>query len=315
MRAIDLGHGITCLDADYMHDGLACLYVVAQGDELAVIETGTSHSAALLLQWLQASGYRPEQVRYVIPTHVHLDHAGGAGTLMQACPDAYLLVHPRGARHMIDPAKLIAGSVAVYGQEAFTELYGEVSPVDRRRVIEVADGAVYHLDDRPLEFRHTPGHADHHFCVWDTRSGGWFSGDVMGVSYPALRFESGDFVIPTTTPVQFRPDELLASIEMLASYQPDCFYLTHFSRLSHSAECTRLLSRQIRRYCNIARQHASESDRTAAIIEGLREYTREELAAADAPADVDFDTLLQFDLALNAQGLDVWLSREIDSIS
>ena len=108
---------------------------------------------------------------------------------------------------MIDPARLVAASRVVYGDEQFAQLYGEIVPVDPGRVVEVEDGAVFALGDRDLAFRHTRGHADHHMCIWDALSSGWFSGDMFGVSYQHFRRAGGDYVMPATTPTQFRPEE------------------------------------------------------------------------------------------------------------
>jgi glyoxylase-like metal-dependent hydrolase (beta-lactamase superfamily II) len=231
-----LDFGITCIDADYVQPGLACFYLMEQDGECAVIETGTSHSVAGLLRFMAARDIRPEQVRYVIPTHVHLDHAGGAGAMMAAFPAAQLLVHPRGARHMADPAQLIGAAREIYGEDAFYTLYGEVAPVAPERIRAMDDGESVSLAGRPLEFRHTRGHAEHHFCVWDARSLGWFSGDMFGVSYPWCRFPVGDFVLPSTTPTQFDPDTHLRSMELLGSYSPRRLYLTHGGELRYTPD-------------------------------------------------------------------------------
>ncbi len=309
----DLNHGITCVDADYLRDGLACFYVLQQGDELAVIETGTSRSVARLQQLMSERGLRPEQVRYVIPTHVHLDHAGGAGTMMHLFQEATLLVHPLGARHLINPAKLIAGSKAVYGEEVFNALYGEISPVEERRVREMNDGEVIRLAGRPLQFRDTPGHADHHFCIWDAESEGWFTGDTMGISYPQMRFDGAGFMIPTTTPVQFDPEKLVSSIQLLLAQQPRQCYLTHFGQIDNVEAAAEQMIRQVRAYRDIALAHAGDDpeERLTKLSQALWDYTLPELlaAGADASASQEFAQLLQFDMQLNAQGLDVWLAR------
>ena len=183
-----LGFGITCIDAAYVKPGVACFYLMEEEGECAVLETGTCHSVASLQRLMADRDLAPEQVRYVIPTHVHLDHAGGAGTMMSIFPEAQLLIHPRRARHMTDPERLISGATEVYGEELFRQLYGDIQPVDSSRVVSMADGEKVSLGGRQLEFRHTRGHAEHHFCVWDEVSQGWFSGDMFGVSYPWCRF-------------------------------------------------------------------------------------------------------------------------------
>jgi glyoxylase-like metal-dependent hydrolase (beta-lactamase superfamily II) len=311
----ELGHGITCIDSFYIRPRLACYYLVQQGDELAIIDTGTSRSVPRLLELLRERGLAPGQVRYVIPTHVHLDHAGGAGVMMREFPRASLVVHPRGARHLVDPGKLVAGSIAVYGERRFQELYGDILAVEAGRVVEAQDGMTLDLAGRPLLIRDTPGHADHHLCIWDETSRGWFSGDVFGISYPELCSAGGFWLLPTTTPVQFAPEKLLASIRLLVSYRPDKCYLTHFGEFTRIAEGAGHLCRQVEAYRDIALACAQRSERVASIREELWRYTLEQLAASGLPGDpASYRELLAMDLDLNAQGLDVWLSRRAGSL-
>ena len=163
-------HGVLAVDSGYWRERVAACYLLEDRDEVAIIETGTNSSVPRLLRVLEQRGWSREQVRYVIATHVHLDHAGGAGALMAALPQARFLVHPRGVRHMIDPARLEAGVRMVYGDAVFDRDYGTLVPIDAARVTEMNDGDVAPLGSRALLFRDTPGHARHHFCVFDERS-------------------------------------------------------------------------------------------------------------------------------------------------
>lgn len=302
-----LGHGITCIDANYIRHGLACLYLMEQDGECAIIETGTAHSVANLRQVMEACGLVPEQVRYIIPTHVHLDHAGGAGALMDLFPQAQLIIHPRGAQHMADPERLIASAQSVYGKQRFRQLYGQILPVAEQRILSVNDGQKMDLGTRQLEFRHTRGHANHHFCVWDEASRGWFSGDMFGVSYPWFRFDAGDFLVPTTTPTQFDPDAYLTSVELLGSYHPERIYLTHYGELGYSSEVAALLLKQVAYYRHIAPAHAGDR---VALERSICEYSLQLLQSFDPEAPMEqLRELLDFDMNLNAQGLDVWLQR------
>jgi len=303
----ELESGITCIDANYVRHGLACFYLVEQGGEYAVIETGTSRSVPRLRKLLRDRGIAPEQVRYVIPTHVHLDHAGGAGSMMSVFPEALLLVHPRGARHMIDPERLVGSAMDVYGEALFRELYGDIQPVEAHRVRQMEDGETISLAGRRLEFRHTRGHAEHHFCVWDEASRGWFSGDMFGVSYPWCRLPGGDFVLPSTTPSQFDPGAFEDSLDLLGSYLPRRMYLTHYGELSYSAGQADLLREQIRGYCELAGRRARDP---AGLEEQLGRYTVELLRRLDPRGDERaWRDALAFDMQLNAQGLRVWLDR------
>ena len=302
-----LGFGITCIDAAYISPGIACFYLLEHGGDCAVIETGTSHSVANLLAVMADRGIDPGQVRYVIPTHVHLDHAGGAGSMMARFPNATLLIHPRGARHMIDPQRLIESALGVYGEKRFRRLYGEIVPVARERVLEMSDGDSVELAGRSLVFRHTRGHADHHFCVWDDTSRGWFSGDMFGISYPWCRFAGGDFLLPATTPTQFDPEAYGASLDLLGDYAPQRIYLTHHGELLYSKDKAGLLARQVAAYRDLAPSYAGDKP---ALEQALSDYSVDQLRdLATGKSEPELRQLLAFDMDLNAQGLQVWLQR------
>ena len=304
----DLGFGITRIDAGYMEPGLACFYLLQSGDAYAVIETGTVYSVPRLLSVMEGRGVEPEQVRYVIPTHVHLDHAGGAGLMMQHFPGAQLLAHPRGAQHLVDPGRLVAGSRAVYGDAAFDELYGEVVAVDQGRVRVAEDRDRIVLGERTLELRHTPGHADHHFCIWDAASSGWFSGDVFGISYTWFRTPGGDFAMPSTTPTQFRPEALKSSLALLDSYEPQRIYLTHYGVLSYTRQQQRALIEQIDAYVALARAADGEA---AAIEESIIELCLERFRDMNPGQSMDgMRDRFRHDASLNAQGLAFWHQRQ-----
>lgn len=306
-----LGAGITCFDADYVEHGVGCFYLVEQSGQYAVLDTGTSHSVTALQNYLSLRHIRAEQVRYVVPTHVHLDHAGGAGAMMAAFPEAQLLVHPRGARHMADPARLVGAAREIYGDDAFRALYGDVIPVAQERIRSVQDGETVSLAGRTLEFRHTRGHAEHHFCVWDEASQGWFSGDMFGVSYPWCRFPVGDFVLPSTTPSQFDPEAYLDSLALLGSYRPQRLYLTHWGELSYSPAAADLLARQIEAYCDFATRIDAD-----ALQSCLTEYTLDLLRQFGGSGDEMFlRSKLTFDMQLNALGLRLWRQRVDSQVS
>lgn len=312
----EMGHGIYCVDARYIQHGIACCYLMVEGDQVAIIETGTAHTAGGIAEVLAELELPKEAVRYIIPTHVHLDHAGGAGLLMQQYPEAQMLIHPRGARHMVNPTQLMAGSKAVYGGEKFAQFYGELIPVPKERVISVENREKHDLNGRALEFRHTPGHAEHHFCVWDSVSEGWFSGDTFGISYHEMgndlkKHRSDRFIIPTTSPVQFDPDKLLASIDLMMGYNPKKFYLTHYSVLENPEPQADLLRAQIEDYRQIAQLLRNESEREERIHQALKDITLARLSSEQPELDLGtMEKVLAMDLDLNAQGLNIWLSRQ-----
>ncbi|MEZ5568500.1 MAG: MBL fold metallo-hydrolase [Halioglobus sp.] len=303
----DLGDDITCVDADYVAPGMACFYLLRSADEYALIETGTSRSLHNLDRLLRARGIDHAQIRYVIPTHVHLDHAGGAGAMLQRFTEAHLLIHPRGLRHMVDPTRLVAASRAVYGDELFASLYGDILPVPEARVRALADGESVSFGERRLLFRHTEGHALHHFCVWDEQSRGWFTGDMFGLCYPWCRFPDGDFLLPSTTPTQFDPVAYLASLSLLQAFSPRRMYLTHYGAIRFSAQKLQQLAAQIEAYCELAERHSSDE---SALQAALADDALNRIAAAGCTrgaASLAQD--LEFDMQLNAQGLLAWRQR------
>lgn len=315
----DLGDGVIHMDAEYLNPGVASVYLIIDGQECAIIETGTCHTIPYIMDVLEKYGLSEDNVRYVIPTHVHLDHAGGVGGLMEHCPNASLVIHPLGARHMVDPSKLSAGAMAVYGEEAFNRLYGVLKPVEASRVIEAPDLMELTLGERTLRFYDTPGHAKHHFCVHDLSSNSIFSGDTFGISYPSLKTASNlPFIFATTTPVQFDPDAMYNSIEKLMAAQPTAFNLTHYGRVIPTPELVTQLKDSIGAYLKIAAQAQNESSETrcTTMNDAITCYL---LGAYQAMGGTESEAIVReviaMDSKLNAQGLDFWLSKQSKAVS
>ena len=307
----DLGHGITMIDAQLYRQGQVSTYLVVEGDRAAFVETGTAHSVPGLLSVLERKGVPRENVDFVIPTHVHLDHAGGAGALLRHLPNARLVIHPRGARHMIDPEKLNAGATAVYGEEQMERLFGRVVPVPAERVIEANDGDTVDFNGRPLRFLDTPGHARHHFCVVDEVGDGIFTGDTFGLSYRWFDTSRGPFVLPTTTPVQFDPEALHTSVDRLMAEGLGYMYLTHYSRVGDLARLQEDMHELIDCYVEMARTHADAGDgRHQILCEAMMQLLIGRLREHEcALPDEELRELLAPDVDLNAQGLEVWLDK------
>lgn len=306
----ELPEQIRCIDTEYLRPGLAACYLIESAGELAFIDTGTQHTVPLLIGLLDSLGLDPAQVRYVIPTHVHLDHAGGAGQLMAACPQAQLIIHRLGAPHMIDPTKLTAGVKAVYGEAKFHELYGELLPVDAERVLEVGNELSLPLGRRNLLCIDSPGHARHHICIYDDQSRGIFSGDTFGLSYRAFDSAQGPFILPTTTPVQFEPDAWHSTLDKLSALEPQTYYLTHFGAIRANQKLADDLRRGLDDFVAIALQHGSNPD-SPSIRDGLKSWLLGALERHGCPqTEQQLEALVGLDLDLNAQGLEVWLSRQ-----
>jgi len=299
-----LDHGVCVVDTGFLRPRFDAAYLLVEDGQAAFIDTGTNHSVPRLLQALAAQGLEPADVRWVIVTHVHLDHAGGAGLLLSRLPNARLVVHPRGARHMVAPGQLWAGVCQVYGEEVARSDYGELVPVPQERVVVAEDGFVLSLGGRPLRFLDTPGHAKHHHCIWDEASAGCFTGDTLGISYEVLRPAGVHYALPSTTPVQFDPLALRTSIDRVLALRPGRVYLTHYGAVEDVAQQAELVLAQSDAMVTLARTTPAPQLRDA-----LRELYWHEARRRGLPMErSDFVDLSAMDVELNAQGLEVWLA-------
>ena len=302
-------HDIHAVDAGYVRPLLAAIHLIVEKGRVAIVDSGSNASVPALLETLTALGLSADAVDYLILTHIHLDHAGGAGSLMRLLPNARLLVHPRGVAHMVDPSRLVAGVTAVYGAAAVGRLYGEILPIPESRIIAATHGLEVDLAGRELLCLDTPGHARHHISVLDRRSSSCFTGDIFGLSYRELDRDGGQFIFPTTTPVQFDPAAMHASIDLLLSHAPQVMYLTHYSQVRDVAEKAARLHELIDAHVGIARAaQAAGSRRQGMIRAGLQELllAETERFGCVLPAAQVLD-IFATDLDLNAQGLDAWL--------
>jgi glyoxylase-like metal-dependent hydrolase (beta-lactamase superfamily II) len=299
--AVDTGHGRPRGDASYL---------IVDAGRAVFVDTGTHWSVPNLLEALASLDIDVERVDYVLLTHVHLDHAGGAGTLMRSLPHARIVVHPRGAPHLTDPAKLIAATRAVYGEEAFDAQFGEIAAVAAGRITTIEDGQRLAFGARTLEFLYTPGHALHHVCILDRDRCELFTGDTFGISYRESDTAAGAFVFPTTSPSQFDPDQLHASVARVAALEPRCAYLTHYGRVDAVRALAIDLHAEIDAFVRIARAAAAEPERVRSIERELFRHLSRRLEAHGFSTDpAAHHALLDCDVTLNAAGLDAWLAR------
>ena len=302
-------HGICAVDAVYDRELQTAVHLVVQDGRAVIVDTATAPAVPRVLAALEAMGIPPERVDYVILTHVHLDHAGGAGQWMARCRNARLTVHPRGARHMIDPGRLMAATVAIYGEAETRRVYGEVLPVPAERVVETPDGATLQWRGREFLFLDAPGHARHHVVVRDSVSGHFFAGDTFGLSYRELDVDGKQFSFPTTSPSQFDPPALHRSIERLMSFRPEALYVTHFGQVRDLARLAADLHRLIDAHAKLGeRCRAAGSARHERLKEGVAEIVLAERARQGWRLTPE-EALRVFalDVELNAQGLAAWL--------
>lgn len=303
--------GITAIDADYVRPKLAASHLVVDDGRAAFVDTGTTHSLPTLLYALEAKGIDRSAVDWVLTTHVHLDHAGGAGALMRELPNARCAIHPRGARHLAEPSKLIAGSIAVYGEERYRALYGEILPIDAARILEAADGTKIRLGGRELELIHTPGHALHHYCIVDAANALVFSGDTFGLSYRDFDVDGRAFIFPTTTPVHFDPEALCRSVDRIMSYRPRSIFLTHFAEVTDLERLAREMKERVLAFADLGARYRDAPDRADKLRHGMFAMMATWLDAHGFPRDdAKRHWLLDDDIELNCQGIEVWLDRK-----
>lgn len=306
-----LDEGIHVIDTGFHRPRFDASYLLVEAGRAAFVDTGTNHGVPRLLAALDALGLPRDAVDFVIATHVHLDHAGGVGLLMRQLPAARLVVHPKGARHLIEPGQLMAGARAVYGDEEVERSYGEVVGVDAAQVLTTTDGMTLHLAGRPLVFLDTPGHARHHHCIWDARSGGFFTGDTFGLSYREFDTARGAWLLPTTTPVQFEPEALRASVSRMLAFAPRRMYLTHYGAVDEVQALGAQFLEQLDEIVALGRAVDGRPDRATALREGLGALYRQRLRRHGCTLDESRALeLLAMDIELNAQGMGIWLDRE-----
>lgn len=312
-KTLDLrnyAHGIHALDSGFMRPKMDAIHLIVEQGRAAFIDTGTYESVPLMLAALERLALSVDAVDYVILTHVHLDHAGGAGLLMQKLPNAQLVVHPRGAPHMIDPSKLWAATVAVYGEARARKDYDALLPIPRERVLEAPDGfSLLLAGHRKLNFIDTPGHAKHHYCVHDETAGAVFTGDTFGLSYRELDQGARHFIFPTTTPTQFEPPALHASVDRILGLQPRAAYLTHYSEITDLARIGADMHRLIDAHVEMGLRWADCADhaqRQAGLEAGVKQIVVDEARRVGGNEALWVETLAN-DIALNAQGLASWL--------
>ncbi len=305
-----VGEGITAIDTEYVRPRMDASHLIVDDGHAAFVDTGTNFSVPNLLAALAAQALEAEAVDYIILTHIHLDHAGGAGRLAAALPRARVLVHPRGQPHIVDPSILVAATQAVYGETRFREEYGEISGIPAQRVEPVEDGHRIRIGRRTFEVMHTPGHAMHHLCLVDRDAAEVFAGDTFGVSYREFDTAAGEFIFPTTSPSQFDPQQLHASIDRILECRPAAVYLTHYSRVRQIAKLGLDLHADLDTFVAIARSVADAPNRVNLMQPLLFEHLSARLVAQGyAGSLAQQHAGLDGDIALNAAGLHGWLSR------
>ena len=315
LQTKEVAEGIHQVETHYLNrEKFACCYLLEDGGEAAVIETNTNNAVPYILAAIDKAGLDRKQVKYVIVTHIHLDHAGGSGELLRHLPEAKFVLHPRGKRHMINPEKLIESVKQVYGEEKYREYYGEIVPVEKNRVITVEDGDTVTVGGRELLMLDTPGHARHHIIIFDKKTRSVFSGDAFGIGYPRYYPEKPGLVFPSTSPTQFDPETALETLGRILDLEPERVLRTHFGSIENIAGNVRALSDWIEFAVDIANKRYNEGLRDEKLAAALEQdiwaqYEKKLKNEAGTDMDEDEREFLFIDAGLNAQGLAHYITK------
>ncbi len=297
---IDMGNNVWLMDLYEQNRPYRTGGYLIEDEQLTLIETASAASHDTLIRGLAARGYSPSDLAYVIVTHVHLDHAGGAGHLMEKAPNAKLVVHPRGARHMIDPTRLWEGAKQVY-HERTTELFGSIKPVPQEQILIKEHGETLTIGKRTLTFFDSPGHAKHHFTILDPVLNALFAGDAIGVRY-RREFTNWDFefVMPSSSPVDFDPDAVHRTLSFLKNQPFEWVYHTHFGR-SPKDEAIAHTNRVADAFASVIANSYHPNVKVEEIINALQTWIIQDLTGRGLqPGAIE---ALDIDVVLDAMGL------------
>lgn len=282
------------------------------GDAPTLIETSAAPSIPFLLQGLEKRAIHPESIKYVILTHIHLDHAGGAGLLLESLPNATVLVHERGRKHLIDPSRLIESAKEVYG-EAFKKLFDPIVPIPESRIRSVEDGETLDISEgRTLTFYDTPGHAKHHLAIHDGLTNSVFTGDTLGTLYPT-RFTGGtELILPSTSPIDFDPNAMIESMKRIRELNADFIYFGHYGFSEQPDHVYHELSLWLDRFIRISdrvfEKYNEASDEE--LVDRLSSKLFNKVETESYIIDPGLFDYLTHDLNVSAQGMIHYLRKE-----
>lgn len=229
------------LDTGGIHQ-LICSYIIS-GSNPMIIESGPTNSIPNLLMGIKELEIKPEDIQYIAVTHIHLDHGGGAGTLLKHLSNAKVLVHPRGVQHLTDPERLWSSSQSVL--DYVSEVFGKPEPIPKDRVIPITDGSIALDENGELKIIETIGHASHHLSFKETFNGGVFPGDAAGTYMPKYK------VVVPTTPPPFILEAALASLDKLITLNPTALYFTHFGKAEDAVNRLKAYKEQLKLWVRI----------------------------------------------------------------
>lgn len=294
------------IDCRYLFPRFAASFLLVENGHSVFVENNTTHAVPLLLKELEVFGGSPERVDFLVVTHAHLDHAGGTAALAKACPNATILAHPKAARTLADPSRLIASAKKVYGETEFLKLYGSIEPIPSERIRIVEDGEEIRWGERTFKFIYTLGHASHHLCMVDLKEKSIFTGDAFGVCYPDLVGER-PFHFPSSSPVDFNFSEAIGALEKILSTGAKTAFLTHFGPVRDLKARAEQLKTHLLFHQSLiekAEKGGIENEKVEKFIySDLSQYF--EACVKDRKIAWNSETrkLLELDISLNAAGL------------
>lgn len=304
---------VITVDCLYLRPRHATSFLMIEDGKAVFVETNTVHAVPLLLDALRQNGLTPEQVRHVIVTHIHFDHAGGTSILLDHCPNATVICHPRAQRHLVDPSRLIESAKRVYGAEEFERLYMPMHAIAENRVRSVEDGAQLIFGGRTFTFVHTRGHANHHMCIHDSKSEGVFTGDAFGVEYDNERQGRRPFLLCSSAPTDFDPNEALASVGKVMAFHPSRLYLTHYGELAEVDAAETVIRESIGRLTAVAQTTADLSlhgeELRAFCAAGVQRAVQEQADACSVTLTGADRAALESHIDVNAQGLAIYAEK------
>ena len=221
---------VALIDCHYLAPEHVAAFLMVHEGRGAFVDNGVTSSVPYLLDAAAQKGLAPRDIEYIIVTHVHLDHAGGTSALLDACPNATVLAHERAARHIIDPSRLIKGSMAVYGEEFFKRVFGNIHGCDPGRVRAVADGETIDWRGRGLRFHYTLGHCSHHAVIHDLETNGLFTGDALGICHFRLQTGHRPFVFAAATPTEFDVPGAKEALQIIVNTGCERLFVSHYGQ-------------------------------------------------------------------------------------
>ena len=244
--------------------GVSGIYLII-ADGITLVETGTTLVAPQIFEAVKALGFQPEDIKHAIVTHIHLDHSGGTGWLVERLPNLKVYVHEKGLKHLRDPSVLIESAKSVYGSlESIIKMHGEILPVPDKNLNPVLNSTLDIGKNKSLQFFDAPGHASHHLCIFEPQSGCLFSGEALGHHHP----ETGD-IQPAVAPPGFNFEASLETLEKIRDFFPSKICFSQYGVGKDASSIIDTSEQQLRSYYDLTFNLLKEGKSTAEVVEGI----------------------------------------------